>query len=478
MRLLELILVVLAIGVFLWFVVSKTKKQKMIVIGLAALYIVAVLHVMVEGPRWQMVFAYLVPFLLTIGMLFRKQGRRQNRLLRWGGYGLAAVYGLVMVATPLLLPVFSFEKPTGKYPVGTETFYLKDENREDAPTIAGGRELMVQVWYPSENQQGNRAPYTKDVGPITKGLEQALSIPSWVLSHLRYVDTYATEGSQVSEKADTYPVIVFSHGMTGFRNQNTFQVEELASHGYIVVGIDHAFDAAATVYPDGRSVLLSENQLTGFEQLDAHMDIWVKDISFVLDELEKWNRSGTEGDFEGKLDLEKIGMFGHSYGGAAAAQMLARDSRVKVALNMDGTLYGSEPPANGFAKPYLQMNGEKSIDKAAFDAKLDQAVAQTGKSRASYEAFWDESQTRRETALHGGGYTMTIPHTSHMSFTDFHLFSPLLENKGEQIEEVHHLINDVSIAFFDEYLAGKATGLLQEQANKHPEVGLEAPFAP
>jgi predicted dienelactone hydrolase len=478
LRLLESILVVLAIAVFLWFVISKTKKQKMIVVGLAALYIVAVLHVMVEGPRWQMTFAYLVPFLLTIGVLFRKQGRAGNRLLRWGGYGLAAAYGLVMVATPLLLPVFSFEKPTGMYPVGTETFYLKDENREDAPTVADGRELMVQVWYPSESQQGKQAPYTKDVGPITKGLEQALSIPAWVLSHLRYVDTYATEGSQVSEKADTYPVIVFSHGMTGFRNQNTFQVEELASHGYVVIGIDHAFDAAATVYPDGRSVLLNENHLSGFEQLDAHMDIWVKDVSFVLDELEKWNRSGADGYFEGRLDLEKIGMFGHSYGGAAAAQMLARDSRVKVAVNMDGTLYGKEPPADGFDKPYLQMNGEKSIDRAVFDATLDQAVAQTGKSRASYEAFWDESQMRRETALYGGGYTMTIPHTSHMSFTDFHLFSPLLENKGEHIEEVHHLINDVSIAFFDEFLAGKAAGLVQEQAKKHPEIGLEAPFAP
>jgi predicted dienelactone hydrolase len=55
----------------------------------------------------------------------------------------------------------------------------------------------------------------------------------------------------VSPEKSNYPVLIFSHGLTGFRNQNTFEVEELASHGYIIVGIDHTYDAAATIFTDG-----------------------------------------------------------------------------------------------------------------------------------------------------------------------------------------------------------------------------------
>lgn len=175
--------------------------------------------------------------------------------------------------------------------------------------------------------------------------------------------------------------------MTGFRNQNTFQIEELVSHGYIIVGIDHVYDAAATVFPNGKEILLEQNNLSGFEKLDPHMKIWTDDISFVLDTLEKWN-SGKDIDiFKDKLNMKKIGMFGHSYGGAAAAQMLLKDSRIKVALNMDGVLYGERIPETGILKPYMQINAEKSIDKSVFDAALDTAVSLSGKSRSSYEEF-------------------------------------------------------------------------------------------
>ena len=80
-------------------------------------------------------------------------------------------------------------------------------------------------------------------------------------------------------------------------------------------------------------------------------------------------------------------------------------------------------PSTGLNKPYLQMNGEKSIDKSKFDNSLDQAMVQSGHTREYYEDFWEETVKRRMNALQGGGYAMTIPHTSHLSYTDFHLFS-------------------------------------------------------
>ena len=269
-----------------------------------------------------------------------------------------------------------------------------------------------------------------------------------------------------------YPILIFSHGMTGFRNQNTFQIEELASHGYIVVGIDHAYDAAATVYPDGREVLINKHQLSGFEALDEHMTLWTQDVSFILNRLEQLNKQDEQDRFTGRLDLERIGMFGHSYGGATAAQMLLKDSRIKAAINMDGTLYGEPMPSTGLNKPYLQMNGEKSIDKSKFDNSLDQAMVQSGHTREYYEDFWEETVKRRMNALQGGGYAMTIPHTSHLSYTDFHLFSPLLPNPGEDPEAVHRIINEVSVAFFDQHLKGIRHNAMDELAKKYPDIEL------
>ncbi|GBF77396.1 putative carboxylic ester hydrolase [Paenibacillus sp. 598K] len=145
-------------------------------------------------------------------------------------------------------------------------------------------------------------------------------------------------------------------------------------------------------------------------------------------QLEQLNSKDEQGFFTGRLDLSRIGMFGHSYGGAASAQMLLKDPRIKAAMNMDGTLYGSPMPGTG---------------------------------------LWEETVNRRTNALQGGGFTMTIPHTSHMSFTDFHLFSPILSNPGEDPRLVHRIINEVSVAFFNQYLKGIPSSTLEQLADQY-----------
>jgi len=381
----------------------------------------------------------------------------------------------IMVAPSFLMPVFTFEKPTGPYQVGTTVMHWTDFDRkeENASEPNAYRELMVQLWYPSDATESKPVePYIRHVKAVTKGLENALSFPSWTLDHLSLINSHSFTNASLSNDQKQYPVLIFSHGLTGFRNQNTFQVEELASHGYIVVGIDHAYDAAATVYPDGREILLKKNNLSGFSELGSHITLWVDDVTFVLDQLEQLN---TQAEFKDHIDLTRIGMFGHSYGGATAAQMLMKDSRIRAAMNMDGTLYGDPPPDDGFTKPYLQMNGEQSIDRTVFENSLDKAVAQSGKSKAYYESFWEESAKRRTLALKNGGYTMTIPKTSHMSFTDFHLFSPLLSAKKAHPREVHQIINEVSLAFFDQYVKGTGESKMSDISDRYPQIHLEQP---
>ncbi|OIB00929.1 carboxylic ester hydrolase [Paenibacillus sp. LC231] len=480
MRFGELVIILFIIALATATIWGPKSKKSRLIYSLIALYIVTVVQIIVEDCRWQMIPCYAASVILTVCIIFRKPEKkpRSNSRRRWTAWLWTTVmflYASVMVALPLLLPVFAFHQPQGPYPVGTAVYHFIDNDRPDEYSVdpTDHRELMVQFWYPSEPETGEEAaPYIRNVAAITQGLEQALSFPAWTLSHLGLVETHAYSNAPLSSMEQEYPILIFSHGMTGFRNQNTFQIEELASHGYIVVGIDHAYDAAATVYPDGREVLINKHQLSGFEALDEHMTLWTQDVSFILNRLEQLNRQDEQDRFTGRLDLERIGMFGHSYGGATAAQMLLKDSRIKAAINMDGTLYGEPIPSTGLNKPYLQMNGEKSIDKSKFDNSLDQAMVQSGHTREYYEDFWEETVKRRMNALQGGGYAMTIPHTSHMSYTDFHLFSPLLPNPGEDPEAVHRIINEVSVAFFDQHLKGIRHKAMDELAKKYPDIKL------
>lgn len=170
--------------------------------------------------------------------------------------------------------------------------------------------------------------------------------------------------------------------------------------------------------------------MDNFADSDRHIELWKEDVAFVLDQVERLNQRDEAHLFTGKIDTSRIGMFGHSYGGATATQMLAEDSRIKAAINMDGTLYGSVFPEPGIGKPFLLMS--------------------TDNSEESDEDFDEDSQEvkgRDKRALAGGGTSMVIPHTNHMSFTDFSLFAPLLRSTGENPRQVHRIINEFSLAF-------------------------------
>lgn len=207
------------------------------------------------------------------GMLY-SISKSKKKYWKWGIAAFSIVYIAFMLVLPLVLPIFSFEKPTGEYFIGTHSYHLIDQNREEARSLVKGkhRELMIQIWYPSKETNSLQfEPYIEEVGAITAGLERALSFPAWTLSHLNLVKSHAQKHLAISNDKKSLPILIFSHGMTGVRNQNTYQIEELVSHGYIVIGIDHVYDAAATVFPNGQKVLLELNNLSGFEGLDKHM---------------------------------------------------------------------------------------------------------------------------------------------------------------------------------------------------------------
>lgn len=377
----------------------------------------------------------------------RKATRKSKRWKQFLSVGLVLLYSVISFMLPSLLPAFTFAEPTGNEEVGTGVLHLQE----------GDNELMVQTWYPAEpknNQQ--RAAYILDVPEVTASLSTMVGFPDFALRHLGEIRTHAYLDADISTTQTSYPVLLFSHGLGGIRNQNTFQVEELASHGYIVIAIDQPNYAAASVFPDGEIV---ENQYlnlagAGASELDTHMDRWASNSKFVLDQLELLNQSER---FNNAMDLDRIGVVGHSYGGSTAVYMLLHDDRVKAAINMDGGIFGLDDFPVKLDKPLMLMAADSSLDSESFYQTLDEyseeeVMEQSGHTKEWHRTNREEIEKRRELLLAAGAESVVFEHTSHISFSDLPLYAPLLLAPKGDPKAVHELINEASLRFLNKQL--------------------------
>lgn len=250
--------------------------------------------------------------------------------------------------------------------------------------------------------------------------------------------------------------------MSLYSRQNTFQLEELVSHGYIVVALNFTGDATTTIFPDGDRVDFTpiENTITF---LNNRIKLWKQDTSFVLDEVFKGNFDKKFHAIASLIDYDNIGMLGHSFGGATSAQMLVKDSRIKAAIDMDGGLYGDSMPSNGPEKPLMLMNAEASINfmKEAYS-----------KQPGNRDELFVESYLRNKTIEKPGVYTAIIPKTNHGSFTDLAAVSPIINESGADVNAIYKLINELSLGFFDKNLKGIHDNKLNEIQEAHPEINL------
>ncbi|MBD1372927.1 alpha/beta fold hydrolase [Hazenella sp. IB182357] len=420
-------------------------RRKIVVV--VAISVVNLIQVIVD-TRWQMMFVYLIPIFSILYMFALKYNRHSRK--KWKkvlGVSLIIIYVFFSFALPCFLPMYTFPQPTGNHAVGTKILYLQGNRHE----------LMIQVWYPTEaiiNQE--RSPYMVDGPEVTASLSHMLGFPSFTLRHLEVIATHAYMDAPLSPRQSSYPVLLFSHGLGGVRNQNTFQLEELASHGYIVIGFDHPTYAAATVFPDGEVMKNQYPNLprAGYEELDTHMRTWASNSKFVLDHLEALNQSAP---FHNTMDLGRIGMLGHSYGGATAVYMLLHDDRIKVAMNMDGGIFGLDNMPQKLHKPLLLMAADTSLDQEIFYETLasftdEEVFEQTGQTKAWHKENMKEVFARRERMLKAGANSIILPNTNHISFSDLPMYAPVLLAPNGDPAEVHTAVNQVTLRFFDDHL--------------------------
>ncbi len=390
-------------------------------------------------------------------------------ILRWIGIALLSIIVLIGILIFYLNIAhnqpLTLTSPTGAYSVGRTEYDWTDASRIDtlADSVNVKRELAVWVWYPATGSQNDATvPYLPPNWVTARNNDQGMA-GGIIESRFSSIKTHSFANIPLVGAQSTYPVIIMEPGMGPIPTDYTVYAENLASHGYIVVGINPTHTSNLIVFPDGRVALRSQNGTIPDSADAAAADqdasrigkVWTEDVLFVMDQLQSLNADQSS-LFYNKLDLSHIGVFGHSFGGATAAAVCEIDPRCKAGADLDGTLFSYQASAT-LQAPFMFMaedNCGKNCDT------LRQAYS----------------------ASNSAAYYLSIKGTRHFNFSDMALRLPplssiLLRQLGYigsiQPARGLEISNAYLVAFFDRYLKGTNSELLQSSTSPYPEAQFE-----
>ena len=418
---------------------KKVWRKNRLFIRIAEIVIAIVAILLPFGQKWRLtgvlVTLAVLAFIVALAILV-KRGKAEGDVRK----GKAIVSGVmsVLLIGFALVPAFVFTGykglPTsGAYTVRETSAILVDDTRTDPfETDGSRREVPVHFYYPE----------VKD------------------------------------ESTERFPLVVFSHGAFGYYQSNTSTYMELASNGYVVAALDHPHHAFFTKDTDGKTVIvdmdfmntaLTLNEQMGAEKLYALYTEWMAlrtaDMNLAVDAIKtavtagktdaSWFVPEKNGDairtVLSMTDIERIGLMGHSMGGATAVALGRERDDIDAVIDVDGTMLSEY---TGVENGELTVRDEPyAVPVLAFDN-------------------WDSYNDMEEYAAQGGlhpnmellknastGYQTTVRDTKHMDFTDLPLLSPLLGNmlgSGERdTKETLTIVNSLVLEFFNCYLKGE-----------------------
>ena len=348
-----------------------------------------------------------------------------------------AVFAGLLTATPAnAADPPHLPTPTGPYPVGVTSLYLKDESRQD-PWVpsAGARELMVSLWYPAQSRGTRRAPYlTAEESELVLRGTGVTDVPYDALSRTR---TNAYTDVAPAGRRHTLPLVVLSPGFTWPRSSLTALAEELASRGHVVAGIDHTYENFAMTFPDGRLVTCAACELDVDDFGTAAVESRARDVSFVLDEL-----TGPRSRWGALIDPSRIAMAGSSLGGASVAETALTDRRITAGANLDGTMF---TPVTDLDRPFLFFS----------------------------EDLCDPTWVRDWPHLTGWKRWLRVEGSVHADFTDYGTLGQQIGiDLGSSLAGTRsiEIVRAYVGAFFDLHLRGRPQPLLDRPSGRYPEV--------
>lgn len=422
---------VIEIGFMFYCLKTKTEQSKLkhvIRLGeFAIISLLAIFGVIQLSFRWYMIFIiFFVQAIIATIFLIKKT--ESNKVFRKKKMVLVSINRsiilIIAIIPSILFPQYDDIKPTGNHIVATKSYTLTDDKRVESYSNNGEkRNVTIQFWYPDTNFENNK-----------------------------------------------YPLIIFSHGSFGFRGSNYSTFMELASNGYVVCSIDHTYHSFFTEQTDGRKVIVNNTFINDaiaaqngdyddkktYELTHEWLKLRTDDMNFVLDTILE-NSHKEDMDYVYKIiDIEKIGLTGHSLGGATAAELGRKRKDIDAVIVIDGTMIGEGVDfVNGkavlnseiYTCPILNIYNEEHYNEALLNSSNYANMVASKNAVDSHDIVFNNS--------------------GHLNFTDLPLFSPFLANMlgTGNTDKVYCIetMNNVILDYFNYYLKdGNELNILNE----------------
>lgn len=375
----------------------------------------------------------------------------------------------------------SFPRPDGAWNTGRTSLLLRDDARPEVftPDPSDKRELNVHVWYPTAQKSASSSAWLDE--PLLKALSRATGVPQTLFGNVK-----VSAVKDVPVASGRHPVLVLSHGMLDTPMLQTSIAERLASHGFVVMGVSHSYSAIATVLSGGKEAFPVDAANTmqpdpgvpftsPAEQLRALnskserlLEVWVKDAEFLASALNTLNRDHAQ--LSGHLDLQRLGIFGHSFGGATALRTLKVNPAFKAAVNLDGSLFGT-PEQFTLNRPALM------VVRAGTPRALQGLPAEFNEVKDILTMTTTGNWVAHQRSSGPSAYA-EVTGTLHNNFTDRSLLVKLLPDLAKDGlgpingTAAQAITSDLVLAFFQRHVQGRADVTLADTARRHPQIQL------
>lgn len=402
-----------------WSIITKNnRKEEKGIIGIALLVLFGLL--LITGVlEWSFRYAVLL-FVLVVQAITgavilarktEKEYKLRKNMVRFVRNYFILTFALFLA---ILFPQYEQLETTGSYGMATAKYTWTDTGRTDEFSQTGeNRALTVEFWYP------------ENIGK-------------------------------------TYPLVIFSHGAFGFSGSNYSTFAELASNGYVVASIGHTYHAFYTMDTNGKLTTVDTDFINKAAEINAIHDTqheeeiynttreWMRlrtdDENFVLDMiLAECENNSASAPFS-IINTEKIGLMGHSLGGAASAQIGRIRNDIDAVIVLDGTMLGEEE---------VFENNAVVLNNTPYPVPLLNVYAEDHYTN-SKELVGDSYNNFYATENAVCAYETVFKNAGHLNFTDLPLFSPLLARMlgVGTIDERYCIktMNEVVLEFFDSYL--------------------------
>ena len=380
--------------------------------------------------------------------------------------GIAAVCLLLLLmwrehTTEVTLPA-----PTGSIAVGRTQFPMRNPGTQD--------DLAVWIWYPAERGPQPTVDYLPPLWRKALRDRQGTFMRSFFKRDPLVVHAHSQAEAPIASEHQQYPIVLLRPGGSALTADFTALAEDLASHGYIVVGFDAPARSFVFVEPDGR--VIGRAPANNVENANGNLDdpvvgrllaMWLADVKAVVDHLQQLN-DASSGKFAGRFDMARVGAVGHSFGGAQALQFCRDDVRCRAAIDLDGIPFG-RVVTDGLAKPAMFLLSDHSREMADPESHKVLGMIQSIYRRLSEPRLYATIRTANHFSF--GDQSLLNSQTA-VALLRLARFPALDARRGLAIS------NSFVCTFFDVTLNGGPASRLKQLLEQYPEVVDQGSVAP